>query len=187
MPRTSAIWGTAIAVALGACGSRPVMQPTPMFESNTRNDQLREGPVEAGRPDVFERSPRDARGAPARPLPGGSLETKTDYAAICDGLRQDVHAEVYEIDGGARLVLRPASPAALIRVRRAARELAVAVTTDTGARTEPPCALFELAERGARFRIREEGVAVIVEVTGGPEDRAAVRQGLRRYADVTTR
>jgi len=168
----SAAW-VLMALALGACAAQPASRPSPMFESDVRTTQADAAPA------------RDTSAAPAPPLPGGSAQTKTEYAAICDELRRYVGAEVQDIDGGARLLLRASSEPAWIRLRRTARELEHAAAGYTGASQQPPCALFELAEQGATFHVREDGDHLLVEVTGEAELRAAVRTGLRRYVETT--
>jgi len=176
MSWTNATWTAALLLTVGACASEPVMRPlapTASFASDIGAQQ-----------PAHERVARDDPAAPpAPPLPGGSAQTPTQEATICEALGRDVRAEVKPIDGGARLTLRPSSAAARLRLRRAARELEEIMTTHTGAATEPPCALFELAEHGASVRVIEQDDAVLVDAIGKPEDLAAVRAAMRRFAD----
>jgi len=179
MSWTNATWTIALLFTVGACASQPLMRPSAAsapFDSE----------IGAQQPPKNQSAARDDPTAPpAPPLPGGSAQTPTKEATICERLARDVRAEVKPIDGGARLTLRPSSAAARMRLRRAADDLEEIMTTHTGAATEPPCALFELAEHGASFRVIEEDDAVLVDVIAKPEDRAAVRAALRRFADAT--
>jgi hypothetical protein len=192
-------WAAIAVVALGACTSRPVMQPapSPVFESNVRNDDVREGPVEPARPGVFVAPsvPEEPRAAPAPeqgpgstgasmvpPLPGGSAQSATEHVTICDSLRHRVRAEVVDMEGGARLILRPFSAGEMERLRDAAGDLDRAAAAGSGSSTEA-CVLFQLAAQGADIRVREAPDAMEVEITGQGDLKGAIRSGVRRFAE----
>ena len=194
-------------VASFGCTSTPRMRPapTPLFESNVRTDEVDDGPVETGRPelstapvppkarlsdaaDVQSTTTLDATKAPSTsataPPPAGTQSGQQERQRICDDLRRGARMEVEETDDGARLWLRPHSRADAARLRRVADELAATTAADSNTVSAAPCALYQLLAAGADLRtsVIEDG-SVRVEVRSPDRaSRGQVRDELRRFA-----
>ena len=207
---TAKCWAFAAATALilGCSTTRERVRPapTPLFESNVRTDEVSDGPVETGRPELntapvparahlsdananTEKSttltvpPDKTSQEPA--APPGTMNGQQVRQRICDDLRRGARMEVEETDNGARLWLYPTSRADAVRLRKTADELsATTAASDTTPVSATPCALYQLVASGADLRVAvlEDGAIRIDVRAPERESRGHVRAQVERFA-----